>query len=162
MERHRLIPQVLQPEQIKAWLQNNAREKFQDEAKVIFADDEINAFAKESSQKGGELMDLQAIAAEVNLALKKGISEGLVIDIPPTAGTEMLIRERQELDSKVKKGYELVQQEIYGIVDDENESMVFFDCMGREIADRTRSLSAKEKNDYLGMFAPSLRKAANE
>jgi hypothetical protein len=162
MGKHKLIPDMLQPEQIKPWLQNNAREKFQDEAKVIFSDEDINTFAKTSSQKGGELMDLQDIAAQVNIALKKGVSEGLVIDIPPTAGTEMLLRERHELDSKVKKGYELVQQEIYGIVDDENETMVFFNGMGEEIADRTRPLSAKEKNDYIGLFSPSLRQAANQ
>ncbi len=75
---------------------------------------------------------------------------------------EKVLFMRQIAGSKVKKGYELIQQEIYGIVDDENETMVFLDCMGREIADRTRQLSAKEKNDYLGMFAPSLRKASNQ
>jgi hypothetical protein len=160
MERHRLIPKALLSEQIGPWLKNNAREKFQDEAKVIFSDEDINAFSRESSQKGGELMDLADIASIVAVALKKGISEGLVIDIPPTQGTEMLNRERQELDKKVKKGYELVQQDIYGIVDEDTETMVFFNAMGEEIADRTRPLSAKEKSDYIGLFSRSL--AANE
>jgi hypothetical protein len=40
--------------------------------------------------------------------------------------------------------------------------MVFFNGMGEEIADRTRPLSAKEKNDYIGLFSPSLRQAANQ
>ena len=157
---HKLIPKALAPEQIGTWLKNNAREKFQDEAKIIYTDEEINAFARESSQKGGELMDLADIAAEVNVALKKGSTEGLVIDIPPTDGTEQIIRERQEFDKRVKTGYELVKREIYGIVDDESETMLFFYATGAEVPDRARSLSAKEKADYIGLFSSSL--AANE
>jgi len=157
---HKLIPAALQPEQIEAWLKINCREKFQDEAKIIFGDDDLNAFARESSQMGGQLIGLAEIASKVATALKKGTTETMIIAIEPTDGSETLNRERLDLDRKVKKGYELIEQEIFGIVDDEFETMVYFNAQGEEIADRTRSLSAKEKSDYIGLFSKSLAQTA--
>lgn len=152
MPKYQLIPPTLLPEQTEAWLRNSCKDSFNDEYKHIFEEGDLNEFARESSQRGGELIELDFLAKIVSEAIQKG-TEGIVIDIPETDGVAFLKASRIALDKKVKNGYEMIQRKIYGIPSDETNEMVYFDAAGNIVLDRCRPLSAKEITDYFGLFA---------
>ena len=60
---------------------------------------------------------------------------------------------RKQNDTRVRKGYEVREQTVFGFVDEERATMRYFTNEGVEVAERERSLSAKEKREYLGLFA---------
>jgi len=160
-KRHPAIPATIQPEQIETWLRNACKDSFDDESKHVYSEEELNEFARESSRKGGELIDLKKIADEVTAAIKKGTDKGIVIDIPATDGSEFITTSRQALDNKVKNGYDLIKRKIYGIPYDETNEMIYFDAVGNVVEDRCRPLSAKEQNEWFGMFAKMPKTGTN-
>ena len=152
MTKHQLIPPTLMPEQTETWLRTACKDSFNDEYKHIFEEGDLNEFARESSQRGGDLIELDSILKTVTAAIQKG-TDGIVIDIPETDGVAFLKSSRIDLDKKVKNGYEMIQRKIYGIPSDDTNEMVYFDAVGNVVLDRCRPLSAKEITDYFGMFA---------
>lgn len=158
MQKHHVLPTTLNAEQLANWLMENAKDKFKDEQKIMFELDDLNKMAMQSSGAGSEMMDLKQVMADVKTAVENGFvgDEPKVFTIYPTNGTKALDKQRQELDKDVKKGYRLENREVYGIPDTENAEMVYFDISGNEIKERTRPLSPREKQEYIGVFLPAV------
>lgn len=153
--KHHLIPATLLPDQVEAWLKNNCKEQFEDELKHIFDEDELNEFARESSRLGGEIIDLTVKLSGVTESIKKGNPVKFFETIPQTIGINALTNQRLDYDTKVKLGYELIKRHIYGLVDFDNEIMIYVDPSGQEAEDRRRELSTKEKREYIGLLMKS-------
>jgi hypothetical protein len=85
--------------------------------------------------------------------LDNGNPEPLTEEIPETKGIKVLKDNREVCEKEVEKGYFVEEVRIYGIPNQETNTMDFFDIEGREILERSRQLSAKEIRDFFGMFA---------
>lgn len=149
-------------EQRESFFAAKAKEKFTDERKHYFTEGEINDLARESSMSGGEILGLKDIVKLVQDLCKKGNEESVMIEIPQTAGTDTLDSIRKLNDLKVRKGYEVIEQTVYGFVDDERVTMRYFTSKGEEVEERERPLSAKEKREYLGLFATLVQPKESE
>lgn len=154
MKLHPLLPNGFTGSELASWLRNNAVEKFTDQRKDMFAVESIREFEHESSVNGREMNKLLDLKALVNKIVTKGndTEEEMVFRIPPTLGTKVLDMQRRQNDDLIERGYELVETEIFGIPNPEFGTMEFFDIEGLHITERTRSLSAKEKHEHLGIF----------
>ena len=152
MEKSNFLPTFTSDEALAGFLSANAKEKFEDERKHYYSEDEINSLARESSVSGGEILALDEIFKQVKASVTKGNEEAYTIEIPATAGVEVLTQVRKDKDLRVRKGFETVKQTVYGLVDDTRETMRYFNEQGVEVEERERTLSAKEKREYLGMF----------
>lgn len=155
VKRHPSLPATLAAGMLEAWLKANAKDKFNDEQKIYLTEDEINLKARESSGNGAEIQTLKRILAQVDLAVKKGNKEELVIEIPVTRGTLMIDLDRLGIDAEVARGYNTIERTIFGIPNHETIEMDYFTSDGTLVPERTRPLSAKEKHDYIGMFLGS-------
>lgn len=160
MKRHFLLPDLLTPEACAAWLKSNYKEKFDNETKIIYTNDDISEFSVQSSRIGGEQIGLSELSKIVADHIKNG-GEEQMITLPQTRGTKSLGEDRHILDMRVKKGYETKTETIYGIPDYENEMMVYFNETGEHISDRDRKFSARESVEFGGLFK-RIEKASNE
>lgn len=151
-KKSEFLPDFLSEESMQEWLRSSAKEKSTDERKHYYSEEEINEMSKESCVSGGEILSLEDILKQVKDFIENGSEETVAIEIPMTAGAKALKEARKQRDLKVRKGFESVEQTVYGVVDDERETMRYFNEFGAEIFERERSLSAKEKRDYLGLF----------
>jgi len=161
MDEKRFLPRFESEDQREAYYATKSKEKFTDERKHYFTENEVNELARESSMSGGEILALDSIVTLVQTLVKKGTGEAVIVEIPQTTGTDELKNVRRVNDTKVRKGYEVKEQTVYGFVDDERGTMRYFTEDGDEVVERERSLSAKEKREYLGLFA-ALAKAPEE
>lgn len=150
--RHSLLPAKLIGAELTAWLQSSAVEKFTDEQKRIFSQDELKDFEHESSVNGREMNRLNDIVTVIKKHVIKGGKEPLELIVPATLGTKFLDTFRRQNDDLIECGYEMIETEIFGIPSAESESMEFFDASGNHIPERSRPLSPREKHKYLGMF----------
>lgn len=150
--RHALLPQHLNVADLANWLMTSAVDRFTDSQKRIFSPDDLTDFEHESSKNGREINRLMDILADAKDHIVKGGEEPLTLTLPPTAGTKKLDKFRRQNDDLIETGFELVEMEIFGIPNPENEMMEYFDIEGNHILDRQRPLSAKEKHTHLGMF----------
>lgn len=153
MKKNDFLPEFVSEDSLVGYLKANAKETFVDEKKHYYTEDEINEMARDSSCSGGEILALDDILKMVKTACSKGSEEGFTLDFPQTSGSEVLIATRRLKDIAVRKGFETQEQTVYGLLDDERESMRYFSADGAEIVERERALSAKEKREFLGMFA---------
>lgn len=158
---HPSLPQTFTPEQLAAWLKNNAVEKFTDERKIYFTDDEKDEIRKKIVNTAVEINDLDAIHAKVKTYLKEGVftedEAGESIVIPNTKGLKILLSNKRFEEDRYKRGYDLETRDIYGIPNAETENMDFFDVTGTEIIERCRPLSPREKQMYIGIFSKEFR-----
>lgn len=161
--RHALLPQTLEAYEIGTWLKSNSVEEFTDELKRYFDEDEIGEFEHESSASGREINRLKSILKSVTEHVNKGGEEDLTIELPATIGVKDLENQRKQNDDLVERGYEVEENRIYGIVDEENATMEYFTVEGTHVKDRSRNLSAREKVEYLSPEnVQSIYKAVNE
>lgn len=151
-EYHPSLPPGLTQSQLELWLQNNSVERFTHEKKDFFEPEEIQAFEHESSVAGREWNRLTDMLKEASTLVKKGTEEAVTFTIPVTKGTKMLETVRRENDDFIESGYNVQKVEIYGVPNMDTHFMEYFDAHGNEITERKRTLSPKEKNEYLGMF----------
>lgn len=155
MKKTDLLPVTLNGAMLAQWLKENAIETFIDEQKVFFTPEQIAEFEHESSINGRELNRLNDLLSKVGEYVKKGnhTEMPITIEIPVTAGTKKLDQFRRQNDDAIDKGYEVIETEIFGIVDRDNETLEFFTTEGVHIPERTRGLSPKEIKTHVGIFA---------
>lgn len=159
MQKERpFLPEFTSEEHRESYFATKAKEKFTDERKHYFSESEINEKARESSMSGGEILGLKDIVKLVQDLCKKGSEEAIVIEIPQTAGIDALEATRKFNDLQVRKGYEVIEETVYGFVDEERGTMRYFTPQCIEVEERERPLSAKEKREYLGLFATLTQK----
>jgi hypothetical protein len=150
---HNCLPNSLTPELLGEWLVKNAREKFTEERKIYYSEEELQEFKDKAVASGIELNNLASLKARVSKLLDNGNPEPLTEEIPETKGIKVLKDNREVCEKEVEKGYFIEEIKIYGIPNQETNTMDFFDIEGREILERSRQLSAKEIRDFFGMFA---------
>jgi hypothetical protein len=126
-------------------------ESFTDEIKRYFTSEQIADFEHESSTHGREKNKLDDLLKEITAAIKKGLEgeEPLIIEIAPTIGTVMLDKQRRQNDNFIDRGYEVEECEVFGIVNETEETMEYVTIEGELVKERTRGLSPKEKMKYL-------------
>lgn len=147
--RHPLLPAHLSPEELQIWIRRVGVEKFQDKTKRYFTPEEIQEFEHESSKNGRSINMLKGILAQVTEAVNKGTDMELTITVPATVGTVSFDKFRRQNDDLIDSGYEMIETEVFGIVDQNNKAMEYFTMDGQHIAERSRPLSVREKQQYL-------------
>ena len=162
MERSNFLPTFASQDAILGFLRANSKETFVDERKHYFNEEEINDLARNSSISGGEILALEEILDTVKQAISKGNEEAFSIEIPQTSGTKALAETRRGNDLSVRKGYETNSQMVYGLVDEDRETMRYFNELGEEVVERERALSTKEKREFLGMFMGIAKTGTND
>lgn len=157
--RHHLLPATMTPQLLQEWIRKNQHEKFTDEGKRIFDEQELNDMARKSSAYWAEVMELEEQMANVKIAITNGIPDGesFELSLPSTMGIKFLKADAMRIDSLVDKGYETFQRDIYGIPDADNELIVYFGLDGVEIEERTRRMTPSEKNKYGSLFTTASR-----
>lgn len=150
---HPSLPKSLTPELLANWLTQNAKEKFREEKKYYYTEDELHEFKDSAVRAGIELNNLATLKSKVNKLLDNGCSEYIQVDVLQTKGIKLLKDDRENNEKEVEKGYRVDVIEIYGIPNQDTSNMDFFDIEGNEVTERCRPLSAKETRDYFGMFA---------
>lgn len=147
--RHASLPVHLTVEELQQWIRRASVEKFKDTTKRYFTNEEVQEFEHESSKNGRSINRLMGILAKATGAIKKGTTEELTIVIPATVGTDLFDKFRHQNDDLIEAGYEEVECEVFGIVNTRTAEMEYFALDGQIIPERTRGLSAKEKQQYL-------------
>ena len=153
MSEKKFLPEFETQEKRDAFFAVHAKERFIDERKHYYSEAELNDMARESSAGGGEMLVLDAILKNVQELVKKGCEEEISIVFPQTAGKDSLTEVRKKNDTLVRKGFTTLSEEVFGFVDEDAAEMRYFSKDGVEMYERRRSLSAKEKREYLGLFA---------
>lgn len=151
--KHSSLPQSLTPELLGEWLVQNHKEKFTEEKRIYYTEEELNEFKNKAVSAGIEINNLGSLKAKVSKLLDNGSEDYIQIDILKTKGIKVLRRNREACEMEVERGYRVEEIKIYGIPNQETRMMDFFDIEGTEIPERARPLSAKEMLDYFGMFA---------
>lgn len=142
----------LSEEEFADWVRMYSVETVQDSEKRYFSPEEIQDFEHESSLNGREFNRLDDLKKKVSELILKGTEEEVKLTIPPTIGTKLLNEQRRQNDDLIEKGFELIEIEVFGIVNHENETMEYFSLEGELMPKRTRPLTPKEKHKHLGMF----------
>lgn len=153
MSERTFLPDFESEERRHSFYSAHAKEKFTDERKHYFDESEVNELSRESSYSGGEIIAVEDILKMVQGLVKKGSEEAVIIEFPQTVGKDVLTETRRRNDLMVRKGYHVIEETIWGFVDDQSLTMRYFNIEGNEMDERRRSLSAKEKREYLGVFA---------
>lgn len=148
VERHHLLPRTLEGHEISNYLAKNCVEDFKEQVKKYFDPEEIQDFEHESSKSGREINRLKAIIKAVTDHVNKGGDEELIIELPATAGVKSLESQRKQNDDFCETGYTEIEERVFGMVDVENEKIVFFLSDGTEVKDRERPMSNREKLQY--------------
>lgn len=151
MERqiHSSLPQHLSFEELQVWIMRASVERFKDKTKRYFAPEELQEFEHESSRNGRHKNKLESILQAVTELIRKGNDKEMVITIPETVGTQNCDKFRRQNDDLIEAGFEEVDCEVFGIVNNRDETIEYFTLDGSCITERTRSLSMKEKQQYL-------------
>jgi hypothetical protein len=144
-------------DQFADWLRLSAAEQFPDSEKVYFTPEDVAEFEHESSVNGREFNRLSELKKRFEAVIKKGTEEKIVFEIPATVGTKKLELQRRQNDDLIEKGYDLIEMDVFGIVNTDAETMEYFNIEGEMIENRNRELTPKEKHKFIGMFARSLR-----
>lgn len=151
--RHQALPSHLDETGLSEWIRLNHVEKFVDERKRFFSEEEKNDFEHESALSGREIKRLTDMKKLISTLMLKGNDEERTFTIPVTLGTKVLDRNRNQNYDLIERGYETEDVEIYMIPDTHAETMEFFTIDGEVIPERSRPMSAREKHLYMGMFA---------
>lgn len=156
MERHFLLPGHLTPEELQSWIRKVAVEKFQDQTKRYFTAEEIAEFEHESSKNGRNINMLKSILAACTDAINKGSDQDVHITIPATVGTVSFDKFRRQNDDLIDAGFEMVETAVFGIVNQNDQTMEYFTMEGTHVAERSRPLSMREKQQYLAAGGATL------
>jgi len=148
-QRHPLLPAHLTEEELQIWIKRVGVEKFQDKTKRYFTAEEIQEFEHESSKNGRAINMLSGILAAVTEAVRKGTDMEQTFVVPATVGTVSFDKFRRQNDDLIDAGYEMIETEVFGVVDSNNQTMEYFTLDGQHIAERSRPLSVREKQQYL-------------
>lgn len=151
--RHQALPQHLSAAELPEWIRLNHVERFTDERKRFFTEEEKNDFEHESALSGREKKKLDDMKKLISSLMLKGNSEERTFVIPETLGTKVLDRNRNQNYDLIEKGYEVEEVELFSIPDTHGETMEFFTLEGENVAERSRELTARERHLYLGVFA---------
>lgn len=157
---HPSLPKSITPEVLGQWLVQNSKERFTEERKYYYSEEEIHEFKDTAVKSGIELNKLSRLKKKALKLIEGGTPDHKVIDFPETAGSKVLKAVRQDCEQEVESGYKTELITIYGIPNQETCTMDFFDIQGNEITERCRPLSAKEIREYLGLFANNQQKQA--
>lgn len=162
MQKHSALPKFTTPEALGQWLDENAAETFLHETKIYLDEDEKDDLRKKIASQGIEINQLNRLKKQLSESLEKG-SQGYNVDMPETLGLKMIKKGRTNLEELLERGYNTETVRIYGVPDHESETMEFFDIEGNHFPDRSRTLSQREINLFIGpMFnSQNLRKNAN-
>ncbi len=153
MQKHHALPEKpLTPEALANWIREAAKESFKDQTKIYFTPEEVQEMESQSTSLGREIIKMGDLKKFVMEKLSKGSDEDLEITIPEGQGLKAMVEKREALDRKVEKGFDVVETKIFSIPN-EDGNMYFFDAEGNIFADRTRKMSAREKQEIFGMFA---------
>jgi hypothetical protein len=154
----------LTQDEFAEWIRMYSVESFEDSEKRYFSPEDISEFEHESSANGREYNKLSDLKKHLGELITKGIEEDFTFTIKATVGTKLLDAQRRQNDDLIEKGFEEIEIEVFGIVNQEDETMEFFDIEGKLITERTRSLTPKEKHKHLGMFQmkQNLKKVGND
>lgn len=147
---HYLLPASLPEDQFLDWLEENQKEKKIFDREIKYTEEELNHFARKGSELGIEINELEAKMNLVKSALKKGNLKEFNVVLPQTQGIDVLTEMRKNYDYKVKRGCEIEYIQVYGIVDHDNEIMVYVTEQGEEIEQMRRPLTKTERHNYIG------------
>lgn len=154
---HPSLPQSLTAETVGNWLTHNAKEKYTEEKRFYYTDEELLNFKNMAVASGIEINNLSSLKAKVSKWLEEGTDETeeeeLTLDIPVTSGIKQLKAKRELCEKEVEKGYRSENVKIYGIPNQDDNTMNFFDPQGCIYEERSRPLSTKEIREYFGIFA---------
>lgn len=157
--KHPSLPKSITPEVLGQWLVQNAKEKYTEERKHYYTEEEIQEFKDKAVKSGIDLNKLGRIKKKVIKLIEGGSIEHKVIDFPVTEGSKSLKAQREYCEQEVERGYRVEDITIYGIPNQDTCTMDFFDIEGNEIPERCRPLSAKETREYIGLFANTQKQA---
>jgi hypothetical protein len=140
------------------WLKNNAKEVYTEEKRYYYTEEELLNFKNTAVKSGIEINNLSTLKAKVSKWLEEGTDkveddDDLTIDVPHTAGIKELKVRREMCEREVEKGYRSENVKIFGIPNQDDNTMNFFDSQGGIFDERTRALSMKEIREYFGIFA---------
>lgn len=153
MQKHHALPEkTLTPEALANWIREASKETFKDETKIYYTPEEVQEMESESTSLGREIIKIADLKKYVMDKLSKGSEEDIEITIPEGMGLKTMLELREALDRKVEKGFEVVETKIFSIPN-EDGNMYFFDAEGNLFGDRTRKMSAREKQEIFGLFA---------
>jgi len=150
--RHPALPQGLDAVQLADWIRNNYVENGTDEVKKFFTEEEKNDFEHESALSGREIKRLTDMKKIISQLMLKGNDEERTFVIPATLGTKVLDRNRNQNYDLIEKGYEMDTVSFYVLPYADNETMESFTLEGKHLADRSREMTVREKNLYVGIF----------
>jgi hypothetical protein len=153
---HPSLPKTLTPELLANWLVQNAKEKFKDEQKHYYTEEELIDLKDAAVSAGIEINKLIALKGRICRLLDKGAVEYESLEIYETPGIKALKATREEKETEVESGYKLVSTEIFGIPNQDTKNMDFFDIEGNLIEERTRPLSTREIREYVSQFSIEL------
>jgi len=148
-QRHPTLPQNLSETELSAWIKRVKVEQFTESQKKYFTPEEIQEFEHESAINGRWIDRLKSLVKEASEAATNGNDEDVVIVIPACSGTKFYDKTRSQNYELIERGYEEIETEVFGIVNRDNGVMEYFTITGVNIEERTRPLSAKEKQQYL-------------
>jgi hypothetical protein len=132
---HPSLPKSLTPELLASWLQANAKEKFSEDRKIYYTDDELNEFKDKAVKSGIEINNLSSLKSTLSKSIEEG-SEGYVLELPQTDGVKTLKARREYCEKEVEKGYRVETIKVYGVPSEETNCMDFFDIEGNIIPER--------------------------
>lgn len=150
---HPSLPKGLTPEILANWISQNAKEKFSEEKKYYYTEEELQDFKNRAVNCGIEINSLTKLKKRIARLIDKGNLEYVQVDLLETTGIKSLKTQRENIEEEVERGYNIETIRIYGIPNSDTQMMDFFDIEGNEVAERSRSLSAKEIREYIGQFA---------
>ncbi|HAH37510.1 MAG TPA: hypothetical protein DCL81_13630 [Algoriphagus sp.] len=144
------------------WIKDAARETYTHTKQEFFTEDELAEKHRQSTDYTREIIRLSDTKKLIMDAFTKGNENEYEVSIPQTLGIKHLTEMRDRLVRQVDKGFEETTLNIYGIPH-EDGNMYFFDIEGNIIAERTRSLSIREKREIFGLFIgeTEVRKVSN-
>lgn len=158
--RHLSLPSHLSPAELAEYIRKSAVQVFKDTKKRFFTQEQVVDFEHESSGNGREMNRLATILKTVTDHINKGSEEPMTIELPITQGKKNLDTFRKQNDDLVEKGFEEIEFDVFGIPNQINETIEFFDAEGELYEDRTRPMSEKEKRQYLGTMRMAGRPGA--
>lgn len=147
--RHPMLPDHLGPEELQIWIKKVAVETFKDSTKRYFTTEEIAEFEHESSKNGRSINMLKGLLAQCTEAVNKGSDMDVTIIIPASVGAVSFDKYRRQNDDLIDAGFEMVDTDVFGIVNQTSRTMEYFTLEGRHISERSRALSVREQQQYL-------------
>jgi len=145
---HNALPQKMTPENLGAWIAENAIDKKDHVEKFDLTKDEIVELEHASSLASRAIDRLESIHESFKYDLKNGVVDPATFTIPPTKGLKELMANREFADAQIEKGYKEIHTDIYGIPYPETRKIVYFDIEGNHFEEYDKKMTPEQLKNF--------------